>query len=163
MRSVNVEMLEPHISRISASEGESGKGGNVIFAHRLLQTALALFGATFLLIYPLAIVWPSGWAWHAGAPYESQYFMMIVGVYATLGVFLLNAARNPHAHRSLIWFTVWSSVVHGGIMAVQSMPAAHCGHMLGDVPALFLVALVLGGSLVWSDHGEGKPLGSRPS
>src|SRR5262245_3300877 len=80
---------------------------------RLLQIALALFGAVFLLVYPLAIVWPSGWAWHAGAPHDSQYFMMIVGVYATLGVFLLIASRDPQAHRSLIWFTVWSSVVHG--------------------------------------------------
>src|SRR5262249_51157155 len=78
----------------------------------------------------------------------------IVGVYATLGVFLLNASRNPQAHRSLIWFTVWSSVVHGGIMAAQSMPAAHSGHRVGDVPALFLVAIVLGGLLVWSGHGQ---------
>src|SRR5262245_50834144 len=82
-------------------------------AHRLLQIALAVFVEAFMLIYPLASVCPSGWAWHAGAPYESQYFMMIVGVYATLGVFLLNASRHPQAHRSLIWFTVWSSVVHG--------------------------------------------------
>ena len=123
---------------------------------RLLQIALALFGAIFLFVYPLAIVWPSGWAWHAGAPYESQYFMMIVGVYATLGVFLLLASRDPQANRSLIWFTVWSSVVHGGVMAVQSMRAEHAGHLLGDVSALFLVAIVLGGSLVWSDAGLAK-------
>ena len=126
--------------------------------HRLLQIALAVFGAAFVLIYPLAIVWPSGWAWHAGAPYESQYFMMIVGVYGTLGVFLLNASRNPQAHRSLIWFTVWSSVVHAVIMAAQSMPAAHSGHLIGDVPALFLVAIVLGGLLVWSENGQPRPL-----
>jgi hypothetical protein len=124
---------------------------------RLLQIALALFGAVFLFIYPLAIVWPSGWAWHAGAPYESQYFMMIVGVYATLGVFLLLASQRPRAHRSLVWFTVWSSVVHGAIMAFQSMPAAHHGHMVGDVPALFLVAGVLGGLLVWSDAADANP------
>src|SRR5262249_53772223 len=60
---------------------------------------------------------------------------MIVGVYATLGVFLLIASRNPQANRSLIWFAVWSSVVHAGIMAVQSLPAEHRGHLLGDVPA----------------------------
>ena len=121
----------------------------------LLKFALAVFGTACLLIYPLAIVWPSGWAWHAGAPQDSQYFMMIVGVYATLGVFLLMAARNPQAHRSLIWFAVWSSVVHGAIMAMQSMPAEHRWHLLGDVPALFLVAIVLGGLLVWSDTGKG--------
>ena len=160
MPSVNVKVIEPHSSRITTSESDSDKDGNLMSAHRLLQMALAVFGATFLLIYPLAIVWPSGWAWHAGAPYESQYFMMIVGVYATLGVFLLNASRNPQAHRSLIWFTVWSSVVHGGVMAVQSMPAMHHGHLLGDVPALFLVAIVLGGLLVWSGNGQARPLGS---
>lgn len=125
-------------------------------SHSLLRFALAVFGTIFLLVYPLAIVWPSGWAWHAGPPHDSQYFMMIVGVYATLGVFLLMAARNPEAHRSLIWFAVWSSVVHGAIMAVQSMPAEHHRHLLGDVPALFLVAIVLGGLLVWSDVGQGK-------
>ena len=158
---VNVKMIEPHTSQITTSESDSDKGGNLMMSpHRLLQMALAVFGATFLLIYPLFIVWPSGWAWHAGAPYESKYFMMIVGVYATLGVFLLNASRDPQAHRDLIWFTVWSSVVHAGIMAVQAMPAAHCGHLLGDVPALFLVAIVLGGLLVWSENGQAKPLGS---
>src|SRR5262245_49202199 len=160
MPQVNVKVNEPRTSQIATPECDSGKGGNPMMSpHRLLQIALAVFGTAFLLIYPLVIVWPSGWAWHAGAPYESQYLMMLVGVYATLGVFLLNASRNPQAHRSLIWFTVWSSVVHAGIMAVQSMPAAHSGHRLGDVPALFLVAVVLGGLLVWSENGHAKPLG----
>lgn len=69
---------------------------------------------------------------------------MIVGVYATLGVFLLWACRNPSAHLSLIWFTVWSSFVYGLIMAVQAVidPAEH-GHLFGNIPALFLVAIVL--------------------
>jgi hypothetical protein len=110
----------------------------------LLKYALVVFGVIFLFIYPLAIVWPSGWAWHAGAPYESDYFMMIVGVYATLGVFLILAARNPAANRSLILFTIVSSLVHAAIMAVQSfqMPE-HMGHLYGDVPGLIAVAVVL--------------------
>ncbi len=110
----------------------------------LLKYALIVFGVIFLLVYPLAIVWPSGWAWHAGAPYESDYFMMIVGVYATLGVFLILAARNPAANRSLIRFTIVSSLVHAAIMAVQSfqMPE-HMGHLYGDVPGLIAVAVVL--------------------
>ena len=112
----------------------------------LLKLALAVFGAVFLIVYPLAKFWPSGWAWHQGEPYESQYFVMIVGVYATLGVFLIRASRDPAAHMSLIWFTVWSSVVHAAIMAVQSFGAPeHMGHLMGDVPALLLVAIVLGG------------------
>jgi hypothetical protein len=69
----------------------------------------------------------------------------IIGIYATLGVFLLWASRKPETHLSLIWFTVWSSAVHGLIMAVQAVidPAEH-GHLVGDVPALILVAIVLG-------------------
>lgn len=110
----------------------------------LLKLALTVFGVIFLFVYPLAMVWPSGWAWHEGAPYQSQYFMMIVGVYATLGVFLILAGRNPQANRSLIWFAVWSSLVHAAIMTVQSFGPGHMGHLMGDVPALILVALVLG-------------------
>jgi FtsH-binding integral membrane protein len=112
--------------------------------YKLLQLALALFGVVALLLYPLSVVWPSGWAWHSGAPYESQYFMMIVGIYATIGVFLLNAARKPEANLSFIWFAVRSSVVHAAIMAVQSFGHGHhTGHLWGDVPALVLVAVVL--------------------
>jgi FtsH-binding integral membrane protein len=111
--------------------------------YKLLRLALAVFGALMLLLYPLAVVWPSGWAWHHGAPHESQYFMMIVGVYATLGVFLINASRNPQNNLSLIWFTVWSSVVHAAIMTVQSFGNGHIGHLWGDVPALLIIAIVL--------------------
>lgn len=113
--------------------------------NRLLSLALTAFGAIFCLIYPLAIVWPSGWAWHEGNPASNSYFMMIVGVYATLGIFLIRAAKHPAAHTSLIGFTIWSSLVHAGVMAVQSLqsPMQH-GHLAGDVPALVLVAVVLG-------------------
>jgi hypothetical protein len=120
--------------------------------YKLLQFALVVFGAIMLLLYPLALVWPSGWAWHPGPPHQSQYFMMIVGLYATLGVFLINAARNPRAHLSLIWFTIWSSVVHAAIMAVQSFGHGdHLGHLWADVPALILVAIVLSALVLASD------------
>lgn len=113
-------------------------------SYKLLQRVLAVFGVIFMLVYPMAVVWPSGWAWQAGPPHESQYFMMIVAVYATLGVFLLVASRNPAGNLSLIWFTVWSSIVHAAVMAVQSFGHGdHMGHLLGDVPALLLVAIVL--------------------
>ena len=69
---------------------------------------------------------------------------MIMGIYATLGVFLILAARNPMAHLSLIWFTIWSSFVHGGIMLVQAIVDENeRANLLGDIPALFLVAIVL--------------------
>jgi hypothetical protein len=117
--------------------------------YKLLQLALIVFGAIMLLLYPLALVWPSGWAWHHGSPHDSVYFMMIVGIYGTLGVFLLIAARNPANNLSLIWFTVWSSAVHAAIMAVQSFTEHQMGHLWGDVAALLLVAIVLS-SLVLS-------------
>jgi hypothetical protein len=121
----------------------------------LLKAALVIFGIAFLSIYPLAIVWPSGWAWHEGAPYSNDYYMMIVGVYAVLGVFLILAARDPQANRSLIWFTAISSIVHGAIMARQSFGMGagmnHMGHLMGDVPALFLVGIVLGGLMLMRD------------
>ncbi len=110
---------------------------------KYLRLALQLVGLTFIFgIYALTIVWPSGWVWHTG--HTSHYLQMILGVYATLGVFLLIASRNPLANLSLIWFTVWSSVVHAGIMAAQSLVnSEHRGHLLGDVPALLVVAAVL--------------------
>ena len=70
---------------------------------------------------------------------------MIMGIYATLGVFLILAAKNPLAHASLIWFTVWSSIVHGGIMLIQAIvDVTDRLNLAGDIPALFLVAIVLG-------------------
>ena len=110
---------------------------------RYLRVALVACGLVFIFgIMPLTLIWPSGWSWY---PAQSDYLPMILGIYATLGVFLLLAARNPLAHRSLISFTVWSSVVHAGIMAFQALvDPMDRGHLVGDVPALLLVALVLG-------------------
>ena len=110
---------------------------------RFLRVSLVVVGLIFIVgIYPLMHAWwPSGWRWQ---PNQPEYEQMIVGVYATLGVFLLVASRDPLKHRSLIWFTVWSSVVHAAIMAVQAMqmPMEH-GHLVGDIPALLIVALIL--------------------
>ncbi len=110
---------------------------------KYLRIALILVGVIFIVgIYPLTIIWPSGWAWHTTG--RSDYLEMILGIYATLGIFLLIASRNPLANLSLIWFTVWSSVAHGGIMAVQALVnSEHMGHLWGDVLALLLVAAVL--------------------
>jgi hypothetical protein len=107
-----------------------------------LRIALIVVGLIAILgFYPLLILWPSGWSWGHG---HSHYTMMIVGIYATLGVFLVIASQDPEANRSLIWFTIWSSLVHGGIMAMQAITdSEERGHLLGDVPALFLIAIVL--------------------
>jgi len=119
----------------------------------LLRIALIVVGLTFIFgVYTLTIVWPSGWAWGHG---HSHYLTMIMGVYAALGVFLLIASRNPLAHRSLIWFTVWSSVVHATIMAVQSWTdVAERSHLTGDVPALFLIAIILAVLMPRGEHAR---------
>ena len=127
--------------------------------YKLLQLALVFVGTVMLLVYPLAVVWPSGWMWHSGAPYQSDYFMMIVGVYATLGVFLINAARSPETNLSLIWFTAWSSAVHAAIMTVQSFGDGHLGHLWGDVLALLFVAVVL--AVLVRASGIKQPPGDR--
>lgn len=108
---------------------------------KYLRIALVVIGLTFIAgISLLMIVWPSGWTWHTG---HSDYPPMIIGVYAALGIFLILAARSPLDHLSLIWFTIWSSVAYGGVMALQSVTGTdNAGHLLGDAPALFIVAAV---------------------
>ena len=110
---------------------------------RALQVVLVLVGLVFLLgVYPLMMfLWPSGFRWQ---PNQPEYEQMILGIYATLGIFLLIASRNPSAHRSLIAFTAWSSLVHAIIMALQAFHnPAERGHLLGDVPVLIIVGVVL--------------------
>ena len=110
---------------------------------KALRMVLLLVGLIFIFgIYPLTIVWPSGWSWHTGG--HNDYLMMIIGIYITLGVFLILAARNPLEHLSLIWFAIWSSVVHGGIMGAEAITNPNnIGHLWGDVAALFVVAIAL--------------------
>jgi hypothetical protein len=136
-------------------------GAKMSDANRLLflRFALIAIGLTFIFgIYTLGVVWPSGWVWGLG---YSHYLMMIIGVYATLGVFLIIASRNPYAHKSLIWFTVWSSAVHGAIMGVQSLhDTAERGHLVGDAPALILVAVIL--AVLMAAQQSGRKNLSRP-
>ena len=109
---------------------------------KFLKVALVAFGLILFTVYPLGFVWPSGWVWHDG--HGQYYLQMICGIYAVLGAFLIAASRNPREHRSLISFTIWSSVVHAGIMAVQASLDGHeAGHLVGDVPVLLLLAAVL--------------------
>ena len=109
---------------------------------RYLSSALYVFGAIFIVgVWTMMQLWPAGWGWE---PRQPEYEQMIIGVYAVLGVFLIRAAKNPAAHGSLIWFTIWSSAVHGAIMLVQALrDPAEKANLIGDVPALFLAAIVL--------------------
>ncbi len=115
---------------------------NVERDSQALRIVLTVVGLIFIFgIWLLMRVWPSGWQWQ---PSQPEYEQMIMGVYATLGVFLLLAAREPLRHRSLILFAAWSSIVHAGIMGLQAIrDVAERGHLIGDVPALAIVGILL--------------------
>jgi hypothetical protein len=49
---------------------------------------------------------------------------MMMSLYATLGVFLLLAVRDPSEHRSLIAFTAWSSFAHAVVMSLLGLEIA---------------------------------------
>ena len=76
---------------------------------RALKIVLVLLGLLFCAaVYPLLLM-----------AKEEPALAMMMSLYATLGIFLLLAARNPSANRSLIGFTAWSSFAHAAVMAVQ--------------------------------------------
>ena len=107
-----------------------------------LKLALRVVGVIAIFgFYPLTVLWPSGWAWSSG---RSEYLEMIIAIYATLGVFLIIASSDPNRHLSLVSFAIWSSIVHGAVMGVQSvLNPMHVHHLYGDVLALFVIAAVL--------------------
>jgi len=108
-----------------------------------LSLALRVIGLVYIFGVYAMMQWlmTSGWSWE---PRQPEYEQMILGVYATLGVFLFLAAKDPSKHASLIWFTIWSNIVHAGIMLVQALrDPVERPNLYGDIPALFLVAAVL--------------------
>jgi hypothetical protein len=109
-----------------------------------LRSALALFGLIAVALWPLSQLLPAEFCWH-DVRSRSYYFEMICSIYFVLGIFLLIASRNPLEHRSLIWFTIWSSVAHGGLMLVQSFDdrPRNLAHLWGDVPLLLFGAILL--------------------
>lgn len=108
---------------------------------KLLRYALVVFGVVFMVgLLPMTMLFPDGWMWE---PRQSEYEQMILAVYAVLGIFLIRASKNPPAHASLISFTGWSSLVHGGVMLVQALrDSSEHANLYGDVPALILVGIV---------------------
>ena len=77
---------------------------------RALKIVMVVVGLLFSAsVYPLMMMVK-----------QDPALAMMMSLYATLGVFLLLAARNPSEHRSLIAFTAWSSFAHAALMAVQA-------------------------------------------
>ncbi len=100
---------------------------------RSLKILLALVGLFFVAgIYPLITSMMH--------PKQSDYpDQMMLAIYATLGVFLLLAIRNPAANRSLIAFTGWSSLAHAAVMAVQSI---QLGNERTELPPLGVIGVI---------------------
>jgi len=99
---------------------------------RALKVVLVVVGLLFLIgLYGLIEPVP---------PAEQ----MLGSVYATLGVFLLLAARKPSANRSLIAFAAWSSFVHGAVMAVEAIEnVIPRSDLLVAVAPLFVIGVAL--------------------
>ena len=77
---------------------------------RALKVVLVVVGLLFVAaVYPLLTF--------VG---QEPALAMMLSLYVTLGIFLLLAAGNPSANRSLIAFTAWSSFAHAGLMVVQA-------------------------------------------
>jgi hypothetical protein len=69
---------------------------------------------------------------------------MMMSLYATLGVFLLLALRNPSAHRSLIAFAAWSSFAHAAVMSAMGLKiASERGGFLTGSAILVLIGIAL--------------------
>ena len=107
---------------------------------RTLKIVLVLVGLLFLAgIYPLT---KSSSLWQPNQSEDVE--PMMLSVYVTLGIFLLIAARNPSANRSLIAFTAWSSFAHGTVMALQAFQNARArGELLGAAAASAVIGVAL--------------------
>ncbi|HEY2168778.1 MAG TPA: DUF6632 domain-containing protein [Candidatus Angelobacter sp.] len=71
---------------------------------------------------------------------------MQMAIYATLGIFLLIASRNPSAHRSLIAFAAWSSFAHAAVMSTLGfeIPELRTGFLIASgVLVVIGVALIV--------------------
>jgi hypothetical protein len=101
---------------------------------RALKVALVLVGLLFTaMVYPLVLFVK-----------QEPALAMQMSLYVTLGIFLLLAARNPSANRSLIAFTAWSSFAHAVLMAGQALANLIArGELIGSA-----VLVVIGVALI---------------
>jgi hypothetical protein len=101
---------------------------------KALKILLVLLGLLFVAgIYPLVTSVRSGWQAN-----REDALPMMLSLYVTLGIFLLGAARNPSANRSVIAFAAWSSFAHGAVMAVMAV------HLASERGGLLIAAAVFG-------------------
>jgi hypothetical protein len=100
---------------------------------RALKVVLVVVGLIFCgLVYPLTMF-----------VRQEPALAMMLSVYVTLGIFLLLAARDPAANRSLIAFTAWSSFAHAALMAGQAFRNVIPRGELWGVAALVIIGVAL--------------------
>ena len=132
-----------------STETSAGETGFLSMETRIkyLRIALFCFGIFFIFVLPVFVfwIWPAGWAWGWQEGWHSHYVYMILSMFNVMGIMFLFAMRDPIAYSSLIWYAVWSSVAHGFVMLYLALiEPAERGHLVGDIPALFILALVFG-------------------
>ena len=100
---------------------------------RALRGLLVLVGLLFTAaIYPMTQI-----LWYRDQPkYETA---MGLAVYATLGIMLLMAMRNPSTHRSLIAFAAWSSFAYASVMATMEVRDSS---WRGDWPGIVILVVI---------------------
>jgi Family of unknown function (DUF6632) len=123
---------------------EQKVGEDTMTRERALKAVLVLVGLIFIaLAYPMVLMFRP----------EPALAMMLC-VYATLGIFLLLAVRDPAAHCSLIAFTAWSSLAHAIIMGWQAyLKIVQRGELIG-VAVLAVIGVVL---VVLAPSNQTKP------
>jgi hydrogenase/urease accessory protein HupE len=111
---------------------------------KALQGVLLATAAFLIFGLPLMFdLWPAGFRW-AHPSEHPAYERMIIAIYFALGICLIPAARDPERHVLLIDFTILSSLLHGAVMTYDAFAQPHeMTHMVGDVPMLFVLAIVL--------------------
>ena len=100
---------------------------------RALKVVLVLVGLLFTAgVYPLMMFFS-----------REPALAMMLSLYVTLGIFLLLAARNPSAHRSLIAFAAWSSFAHAAVMGTQAYRHIVERHELIGVAMFVIIGVAL--------------------
>lgn len=101
---------------------------------RALKVVLVLVGLVFSAgIYPMVTSVRDGWQAN-----KEDALPMALSLYVTLGVFLLLAARNPPANRSVIAFAAWANIAHAAVMTLMAV------HLPNEREDLLIAAAVFG-------------------
>jgi hypothetical protein len=127
--------------------------------NRAFRTFLLASGIYLILALPFSVYrWPTVFRWH---PYSPKYDHMLIVIYMIIGVFLLLSSFDVRRHLSLLWFSAWVNIVHGGMMAIDAfMDPVERSHLTGDVALTLAMGLVIGLFLIGTRHssavGQGK-------